>query len=175
VTTKNRSIPAALDTVITVITEKQGLYGENRTRDDNHDHHDAPPSLLFSKDSRESSIEFVTGDHGDHSDHSRTNPDDFSGHLELLGDHSDHSRTNPEVLRDKVLARDECRWHFDHGERVPRALCAGCRHPIASGDEVLDLADDNRVHLDADYRCLIAFGERWRSAARAALARPEGA
>ena len=150
VPSENPSIPAAVVTVGTVGTEKQALYGE----EGNNDHHDASPSSNFSKNSRESSIGFVTGAHGAHSAHSRTNPD---------------------VLSDRVLARDECRWHLDHGERVPRELCAGCRRPIASGDDVLDLADDNRVHFDADYRCLIAFGERWRSAARAALARPEGA
>jgi hypothetical protein len=74
-----------------------------------------------------------------------------------------------------ALAKIECRWHLDHGERVPRAICAGCRQPIAPGDEILDLADDNGVHFAADYRCLIGWGERWRGVARAAFARPEGA
>jgi hypothetical protein len=34
--------------------------------------------------------------------------------------------------------------HLDHGERVPRDLCAGCRRPI-SGGEALHLADGNRA------------------------------
>jgi hypothetical protein len=56
------------------------------------------------------------------------------------------------------------RWHLEHGERVPSTLCAGCRQAL--GDvEVLDLADGNRVHLDPAYRCLIAWGEVWRSTA----------
>ena len=84
-----------------------------------------------------------------------------------------HSRRNPRDRASLALAKDECRWHLDHGERVPRALCAGCRRPFVPGDDVLDLADDNRVHFDAD--CLIAWGDRWRTAARTALTRPEGA
>jgi hypothetical protein len=63
-----------------------------------------------------------------------------------------------------LAAKNEMRWHLEHGERVPRALCAGCRRPIGDG-EALDLADDNVVHIDAEYRCLIAWGEAWRSAA----------
>jgi hypothetical protein len=83
----------------------------------------------------------------------------------------------------------EMRWHLDHGERVPPTLCAGCRRPFAPGDEVLELADGNRVHLGRGassgpllrrdqpkedgppdgYACLIAWGERWRSAAHRAL------
>jgi hypothetical protein len=53
---------------------------------------------------------------------------------------------------------------------VPRDICAGCRRPILSGEETLELADDNRVHIDNDYQCLIAWGRRWRAAARAAVA-----
>jgi hypothetical protein len=71
--------------------------------------------------------------------------------------------------------RAECVWHLAHSERVGRAVCAGCRRFIGPREEVLDLADDNVTHIDAEYRCLIAWGERWRSAARAALARPQGA
>jgi hypothetical protein len=73
-------------------------------------------------------------------------------------------------------ATREMRWHLDHGERVPRHLCAGCRQPIDPAyDEILDLADDNRVHLADGYRCLIAWGRRWRAAARAAIARSSAA
>jgi hypothetical protein len=53
---------------------------------------------------------------------------------------------------------------------VPHQLCAGCRKPIdPADDEILDLADDNRVHIDTDHRCLIAWGRRWRAAAHAAI------
>jgi hypothetical protein len=72
---------------------------------------------------------------------------------------------------DMSIATREMRWHVDHGERVPRDLCAGCRRPIAAHQPALDLADDNRVHLDNDYRCLIRHGERWRRAAREVIAR----
>jgi hypothetical protein len=160
--------------VITVITEKQrSMEGEEESaRDDER----TPAVHISSKKAYESSMEFVTSDHSDHSDHSRRNPDDMSGHLESLGDHSDHSRRNPRDRARLAGTEDECRWHLERGERVPRALCAGCRRPFVPGDLALDeLADNNRVHFDADYRCLIAWGERWRSAARAALAQPERA
>jgi hypothetical protein len=77
----------------------------------------------------------------------------------------------------------ETRWHLDHGERVSREVCAGCRGPIAPGEEALDLADGNRVHFGKSalprarrqteesakgYSCLIAWGERWRQKSRAA-------
>jgi hypothetical protein len=71
--------------------------------------------------------------------------------------------------------RAECFWHLDHGERIPRNLCAGCRNPILPGDDSLDLADDNRVHFphgDDAYNCLIQWGQTWREAARKALAKP---
>ena len=59
-------------------------------------------------------------------------------------------------------------WHIEHGERVPRERCAGCRNTIAAREAVLELADGNRTHLADDYACLIAWGERWRRAARQA-------
>jgi hypothetical protein len=61
------------------------------------------------------------------------------------------------------------RWHLAHGERVPRELCAGCRHPIADW-KALDLIDGNRLHGDNGNGCLIRWGERWRGAATEALA-----
>jgi hypothetical protein len=68
------------------------------------------------------------------------------------------------------LAWDELenRWHVEHGERVPRDLCTGCRTPIGEA-EALDLIDGNRVHF-ANNACLIRHGDRWRSAATQALA-----
>jgi hypothetical protein len=69
----------------------------------------------------------------------------------------------------KRLAYNELlnRWHMQHGERVPRDLCAGCRRPIRT-DEALDLIDGSRLHggvLD----CLMRHGDRWRAAASRAL------
>jgi hypothetical protein len=66
-------------------------------------------------------------------------------------------------------------WHLAHGERISRDLCAGCRRPIRPDDEILDLADDNRVHFphgDDSYTCLVQHGERWRKTARHALKEP---
>jgi hypothetical protein len=71
---------------------------------------------------------------------------------------------------DIFSASRETRWHLDHGERVPRDICAGCRRPIALGDEVLDLADDNWVHFKDGYECLIRHGQRWRRAAQEVIA-----
>jgi hypothetical protein len=54
------------------------------------------------------------------------------------------------------------RWHLAHGERVPRNICASCRRPITPGQQALDLADENCVHLADGYDCLIRHGDRWR-------------
>jgi hypothetical protein len=43
----------------------------------------------------------------------------------------------------------ENRWHLQHGDRIPRDLCAGCRKPIGNA-EALDMIDGNRVHLKPD-------------------------
>jgi hypothetical protein len=77
---------------------------------------------------------------------------------------------------DLAKARREVRWHLDHGERVPRDICAGCRRPFRSPEVVLDLADDYRVHFppgDNGYDCLIRHGERWRRTAREMIARSD--
>ena len=61
----------------------------------------------------------------------------------------------------------QSRWHIEHGERVPRDLCAGCRRSI--GDmKALDLIDGCRVHF-ANHTCLFRHGDRWREAAARAL------
>jgi hypothetical protein len=124
--------------------------------------------LFFLKGSCESSIEFVTGAHSAHSDHSRTNPGEIGGHLKTQVPNGAQCRSNAGDRASLALAKLACRWHLDHGEGVPRALCAGCRAPIDDA-AALDLADGNLVHFDPDYRCLIAFGERWRTTARAAV------
>jgi hypothetical protein len=61
------------------------------------------------------------------------------------------------------------RWHLDHGERAPVAVCAGCGELI-SGTEFLELPDGCRVHLADGFACLTRYGERWRCAAELALA-----
>jgi hypothetical protein len=60
------------------------------------------------------------------------------------------------------------RWHFDHGARAPRDLCAGCRRPIGN-ELVIDMVDGNRVHDGVDHPCLIQHGSRWRAAATRGL------
>jgi hypothetical protein len=65
--------------------------------------------------------------------------------------------------------RREMQWHLEHGERLGLVICAGCRRFFGPGEAALELADGNAVHLDS-YRCLIAWGEHWRAAARAAVA-----
>jgi hypothetical protein len=76
-----------------------------------------------------------------------------------------YTRAEAEVLAWGELQN---RWHFEHGARAARDLCAGCRLPIGSA-EVLDLIDGNRVHLRGDRDCLIQHGRRWRAAATRAL------
>jgi hypothetical protein len=60
------------------------------------------------------------------------------------------------------------RWHAEHGERVSRDFCAGCRRPIGTA-AALDMIDGSRVHLDGGNACLIRHGKRWRAAATRAL------
>jgi hypothetical protein len=76
-----------------------------------------------------------------------------------------HTRVEAERLAWGEL---QVRWHLQHGEHVPRDLCAGCRKPI--GDtKALDLIDGSRVHSRAGNGCLIRHGNRWRSAATFSL------
>jgi hypothetical protein len=57
-------------------------------------------------------------------------------------------------------------WHRRHGELVDLGLCAGCNQPL-NRDKAVHVGDGNETH--ADNACLIAYGRRWRSAARQAL------
>jgi hypothetical protein len=75
-----------------------------------------------------------------------------------------HSRREAELLAWREL---ESRWHMQHGERVPREICGGCRRPIGAA-EALDLIDGARVHGSGS-DCLIRHGNRWRTAATRAL------
>jgi len=77
-----------------------------------------------------------------------------------------HTREEAESL---AWGEAEDRWHLQHGERVPRDRCAGCRRPIGSA-VALDLADGNRVHHDHANICLTQHGDRWRAVATRALA-----
>ena len=61
------------------------------------------------------------------------------------------------------------RWHRLFGNRPDAACCAGCDQPV-SGREALRLPGGERVHVDGDSVCLIAYGRRWRSSAIEALA-----
>jgi hypothetical protein len=81
---------------------------------------------------------------------------EFDGH---------YTRAEAELL---AWGEIENRWHLQHGERVPRDLCAGCRKPISNA-EALDLIDGARVHLANSNECLIRHGERWRAVATRAL------
>jgi hypothetical protein len=62
----------------------------------------------------------------------------------------------------------EIRWHRLHRTRSPEWQCAGCGEPIG-GLAAMTLADGSRVHFGDDLSCLMAFGQRWRSAATKGL------
>jgi hypothetical protein len=62
------------------------------------------------------------------------------------------------------------RWRRPHWSTpADTACCAGCDKPL-SVREALLLPDGVRIHLDHEYRCLIACGRRWRGAAVKGLA-----
>jgi hypothetical protein len=83
-----------------------------------------------------------------------------------LGGYRSHRDAELLAFGDMALA-----WHRRHGIRPDPRRCAGC------GDELPDFAglvvdrDGARVHFDAARRddCIIAFVQKWRSAAVAAL------
>ena len=61
-------------------------------------------------------------------------------------------------------------WHRRYGDPPDLFRCAGC------GDDMpnkggMALSDGTRVHFDAVRRadCIIAYGQKWRGAAAAAL------
>jgi hypothetical protein len=100
---------------------------------------------------------------------SRRNPGPIlAGLYQSTGTNSDSFTATPAFR----AAKREMRWHLEHGERVPRDQCAGCRMPLGDA-AAMDLADGNRVHLAADYACLIAWGEVWRAAAKAGAGIPD--
>jgi hypothetical protein len=79
-----------------------------------------------------------------------------------------HPRARAEEVVWHTVAAE---WWATHGEHVHPSRCAGCGGPLSGAPEVLRLPHEERVHLDIDYRCVIAFGRRWRRQASEALAR----
>jgi hypothetical protein len=66
----------------------------------------------------------------------------------------------------------ECIWHERHGARPEPHHCAGCQALLI--DEVaMDLWGGACVHWDDAHGldCLILYGQRWRGAAAAGLAK----
>ena len=80
------------------------------------------------------------------------------------------SRRTPEEARALALGEAECLWHERYGQRPDPNRCAGCGGPIGRSN-LIALPDGSAVHDDADLRCLISYGDRWRSAAADALTR----
>jgi hypothetical protein len=74
-------------------------------------------------------------------------------------------RTEAELLAWSEL---QWRWHKQHGERVRPGICGGCRKAIRLGENI-PLIDGTYVHGGDRHDCLIAYGRRWRWAARNAL------
>jgi hypothetical protein len=61
-------------------------------------------------------------------------------------------------------------WYVARGTPTPGDLCAGCGKPL-NGAEAIDLwPHGERAHAGEGYRCIIAYGRRWKRAAAAALA-----
>ena len=61
-------------------------------------------------------------------------------------------------------------WHRRYGARPDPFRCAGCDDDMSSKDGTA-LSDGARAHFDAVRRvdCIIAYGQKWRGAAAAAL------
>ena len=62
-------------------------------------------------------------------------------------------------------------WYRQHGKRTPGHLCAGCGLPIKDSN-VFTLPLGERVHAgdsDRAYKCLHAYGHRWKATAAKAL------
>ena len=58
-------------------------------------------------------------------------------------------------------------WRKRHWEPLAAGTCAGCGRPLGSGP-VLPLDQGTAVHI-ATLDCVIAYGDRWRSAATRGL------
>ena len=61
-------------------------------------------------------------------------------------------------------------WHYWHGAQPSRDRCAGC-DAFMLDEPGMHQLDGAVVHIGSDYglECLIAYGDRWRGTARAAL------
>ena len=62
-------------------------------------------------------------------------------------------------------------WHRRHGVRTDQDRCAGCGEGLPVDVGLVVDQGGARVHFDAvrGFDCLVAYGERWRSNAAAAL------
>ena len=99
---------------------------------------------------------------------SRLDPTIWSDLYEERAAHRQFDGGYPRLEAELLAWRDiEWRWHLAHRERASAEVCAGCGQLILP-DETLDLIDGARVHMK-EYRCRIAYEQRWRSAATNAL------
>jgi hypothetical protein len=83
--------------------------------------------------------------------------------IEVLG--RAESRT-PEDARRLAYGEALTAWHMQQAVRSTSSCCAGCGNPVA--DPIHTLPDGAKVCPTDE--CLIAYGEKWRSAAAAGLA-----
>ena len=62
-------------------------------------------------------------------------------------------------------------WHRRHGIRTDQDRCAGCGEALPVDVGMIVDQGGVRVHFDAvrGFDCLLAYGQRWRSNAAAAL------
>jgi hypothetical protein len=72
-------------------------------------------------------------------------------------------------IPDRAWEKVATAWYVTHGTPISGSLCAGCGNPLR-GAAAIDLwPHGERAHADDEYRCLIAYGRRWKRAAAAAL------
>ena len=90
--------------------------------------------------------------------------DERAAHREFDGG---HSRADAERLAFGEMILE---WHRRYGARPDPFRCAGCGDDMPSKGGMA-LSDGARVHFDAVRRvdCIIAYGQKWRGAAAAAL------
>jgi hypothetical protein len=144
----------------------QQLAGSHRENVDGHS------GKSFS-DQQFASHRTDTGDHsgreiGTPPNASRLDPTIWSDLYEERAAHRQFDGGYPRIEAELLAWRDiEWRWHLAHRERASAEVCAGCGQLILP-DETLDLIDGARVHMK-EYRCRIAYEQRWRSAATNAL------
>jgi hypothetical protein len=128
-----------------------------------------PPRALtarFPDSPARESTESITTTQAEDTDHSLVDWRGLYEERSAIRQYDGHySRAEVEAL---AWGEMQNRWHAEHGERVSRDICAGCRRPIESAT-ALALIDGSRVHLNDGNVCLIRHGKRWRAAATRAL------